>query len=141
VGLSRAFGGRRGAPAGVQSQHRLDFANGGCNLRTLFSIGAGLTILLGVVWLFFPQAMLSSWGVQGDEVAVYMARRYGCLFFGYAAILWLARAAASSPARTAILAHRAVAMGPRRCGAAGGVRFAAHPECRTDVAKERRTNG
>ncbi len=66
-------------------------------MKTLFSIAAILTMLLGIGWLFFPQAMLASWGVQADGIAVYMARRYGGLFSGYAAILWLGRASSSSP--------------------------------------------
>jgi hypothetical protein len=73
-------------------------------MKTLFSIAAALTGLLGVSWLFFPTPMLSGWGVHGDGVAVYMARRYGGLFFGYCVILWLSRAAPASGARTAILA-------------------------------------
>jgi hypothetical protein len=77
-------------------------------LKIFFGVAAGLTLLLGVVWLFLPQSMLSSWGVQADPITVYVARRYGGLFFGYAAILWLARAAGPSPARTAILAGSAV---------------------------------
>jgi hypothetical protein len=77
-------------------------------VKTLFSIAAGLTLLLGIVWLFLPGVMLSSWGVQADDVTVYMSRRYGGLFFGYAATLWLARASEPSRARTAILTGGAV---------------------------------
>ena len=78
-------------------------------MKTLFSVAAVLTGLLGVLWLFLPQAMLAGWGVpHPDPIAIYMARRYGALFFGYAAILWLGRASVSSPALTAILAGSAV---------------------------------
>jgi hypothetical protein len=73
-------------------------------MKTLFSTAAALTGLLGVAWLFFPTTMLAGWGVHGDELAVYMARRYGGLFFGYSVILWLGRASPASAARTAILA-------------------------------------
>ncbi len=72
-------------------------------MKTFFVIVAALTLFLGVSWCFFPREMLASWGVQGNDVAEYMARRYGGEFFGYATILWLARNAASSAARTAIL--------------------------------------
>lgn len=41
---------------------------------------------------------------QADAVTVYMARRYGALFVGYAVILWLGKGSPPSPARTAILA-------------------------------------
>lgn len=73
-------------------------------MKTLFIGAAGLTMLLGVGWLFFPQGTLSSWGVSGDAITVYMTRRHGGLLFGYTVILWLSRASAPSPARTAILA-------------------------------------
>lgn len=77
-------------------------------MKIFLGVAAGLTLLLGFVWLFLPQTMLSSWGVQADPITVYMGRRYGGLFFGYAAILWLAKATGPSPARTAILAGSAV---------------------------------
>jgi Na+-driven multidrug efflux pump len=77
-------------------------------VKTMFVVAAILTLLLGVAWTLLPQPMLSSWGVQADEVTVYMARRYGGLFFGYAVIFWLSRASESSAARTAILGGGAV---------------------------------
>jgi len=78
-------------------------------MKALFGVAAVLTGLLGGLWLFFPQAMLTGWGSpRPDAITVYMARRYGALFFGYAAMLWLGRASAASSARTAILAGGAV---------------------------------
>jgi hypothetical protein len=73
-------------------------------MRALFSVAAVLVTLLGIGWLGFPQTMLGWWAVQGDSVAIYMARRYGGLLFGYAVILWLGRQAPPSPAKNAILA-------------------------------------
>ena len=77
-------------------------------MKTLFTVAAGLTLLLAVGWTFFPEGMLAMWAVRSDEIGVYVARRYGGLLWGYTAILWLARSAAASPARTAILAGGAV---------------------------------
>ena len=77
--------------------------------RNLFSATAVLTLMLGVAWTAAPQAMLASWGVQGDPVTLYVSRRYGALFFGYALILWMARKSEPSSARTAILAGGTVA--------------------------------
>ena len=77
-------------------------------MKTLFVVTAALTLLLGIALILFPGPMLSSWGVHPDEVALYMARRNGGLFFGYAVILWLGRTSESSVARTAILAGSAV---------------------------------
>jgi hypothetical protein len=73
-------------------------------MKTLFAVTAGLSLLLGVGWTFFPTFMLSTWAVGTDDVGVYVARRYGALLFGYVAILWLARSSPASPARRAILA-------------------------------------
>jgi low temperature requirement protein LtrA len=81
------------------------------SLKILFKATAALTFVLGVVWLAFPEAMLASWGLHGDRIAVYMARRYGGLFFGYSVILWLTPATQPSPARTAILVGGAIATG------------------------------
>ena len=80
-------------------------------MKTLFSLTAGLTLLLGVGWLFFPEFMLGTWAVKADEVGIYVARRYGGLLFGYTTLLWLSRTSPSSPARTAILAGGAVVTG------------------------------
>ena len=33
------------------------------SMKTFFSVAAVLTMLLGIGWLLFPGAMLSSWGV------------------------------------------------------------------------------
>ncbi len=80
-------------------------------MKMLFSMAAALTLILGLTWLLVPEQMYSLLGVQPDAVAIYMARRYGGLFFGYAVILWLAREAGASPARTAIVAGGAVVSG------------------------------
>ncbi len=90
-------------------------------MKVFFSIAAGLTLILGLAWLFAPQAMLASWGVGTEPVAVYMARRYGGLFFGYSAMLWLTREAPASAARTAILVGGAVATGVMTIVSAVGV--------------------
>lgn len=77
-------------------------------MTILFIVAAGLTLALGLVWLFAPLSTLMAWGARPDEAAVYMARRYGGLFLGYAVILWLGRHAEASPARDAILIGGAV---------------------------------
>jgi hypothetical protein len=77
-------------------------------VKIFFAVGAATTLLLGVAWTLFPATMLSSWGIQADASAIYMGRRYGGLFFGYALILWLARESESSTARTAIMAGGAL---------------------------------
>jgi len=72
-------------------------------MKVFLSIVSVLMVLLGSGWLLFPEILLGSWSVQTDVTGVYMCRRYGGLLFGYAAILWLCRAAGPSPARGAVL--------------------------------------
>jgi hypothetical protein len=61
-----------------------------------------LTLVLGLVWILFPEATLAGWGATVSDIAVYMSRRYAALFFGYALILWLTREAPQSQTRRAI---------------------------------------
>jgi hypothetical protein len=77
-------------------------------MKAFLSIVSILMVLLGSGWLFLPETMLGSWSVQTDGVGVYVGRRYGGLLFGYAAILWLCRAAGPSAGRAAILGGGAV---------------------------------
>jgi hypothetical protein len=72
-------------------------------MRAFLSAVSVLMLLLGTGWLFFPGTMLQWWGVETDATGVYVARRYGGLLFGYAAILWLGRTSGPSAARAAIL--------------------------------------
>lgn len=51
-------------------------------MNAFFSVAAVLALLLGILWLFFPEMMLASLRGQAAATAVYMARRYGVLFFG-----------------------------------------------------------
>lgn len=59
--------------------------------------------------------------MQTDATGEYVGRRYGGVVLGYAAILWLARAAGPSPARTAILGGGALVTGLVTALSAGGV--------------------
>jgi hypothetical protein len=78
-------------------------------MRTVLSAAAVVTGVLGVLWIIFPEFMLTGWGApHADAITVYMSRRYGGLFFGYAVIMWLGRASPPSAPRSAILAGGAV---------------------------------
>ena len=73
-------------------------------LKAFFGAAGIVTGALGVVWVLFPQTMLDGLAhPEADAITVYMARRYGALFVGYAVILWLGKASPPSPARTAVL--------------------------------------
>jgi hypothetical protein len=80
-------------------------------MKLFLSVAAVLIAVLGCAWLFFPEAMLGRWGVQTNEVGLFMGRRYGTMLLGYAVILALGRASGPSAARTAILAGGAFVAG------------------------------
>lgn len=80
--------------------------------RRLFAIASASTALIGLAWMVAPELMFDQWNVAGPSgVAVYMARRYATMFFGYSVLLWLAREAAASPAGRAIAAGTALVAG------------------------------
>jgi hypothetical protein len=81
-------------------------------MKTFLAIVAVLFGLLGVAWLLLPRFMLNVLGApETDPITVYMARRYGALFLGYAVIAWLGRVSSAPPARAPILAGGAVVVG------------------------------
>lgn len=71
--------------------------------KPLFITASILTLGLGIAFVMFPKPMLVSWQTSPDDLSIYMAQRYGVMFFGYAPILWLVRNIPSSPTRSAIL--------------------------------------
>ncbi len=74
-------------------------------MTALLTATSVISAALAMIWLFFPQVMLTEWAnPNADALTIYMARRYGALFVGYAVITWLSRNSGPSPARTAILA-------------------------------------
>jgi hypothetical protein len=72
--------------------------------KTLFILAAFFTLVLGLAWMFFPEALLNAWGIASSSALIYMARRCAVLFLGTAVILWSARTAPQSPALHAIIA-------------------------------------
>ncbi len=77
-------------------------------MKTLFTVTAVLTLLLGVGWVFAPDAMFAVWNVQGDPLASYMGQRYGAMFSGYSVLMWMSRGIERTPAAGPILAGGAV---------------------------------
>jgi hypothetical protein len=64
----------------------------------------GVCIALVAVWLLAPRALLAFWGVSSaaDPLADLMGRRTAALFAGLGLMLYLARDAEPSTARTAL---------------------------------------
>ena len=81
------------------------------SFRGLAVIASGVCILLAAVWLAVPQLLLSLWQVDAVPPALLAARRGGALFLGLGLMLWLARNAGPSPARSAIAAGLSLSCG------------------------------
>lgn len=90
-------------------------------MKMFLSVAAVLIAVLGCAWLLAPEAMLGRWGVQTDQVGLFMGRRYGTMLLGYAVILGLIRAAGPSVARTAALAGGAFVTGSITLVSIGGI--------------------
>jgi hypothetical protein len=62
-----------------------------------------LLLLFASVLIFAPGQMLSSWGIELTEALGVLARRIAAVYTGIAVMLFFARNAEHSPARTAII--------------------------------------
>ncbi len=79
-------------------------------MKTLFSVSAAATMLLGIGWLAAPAMMLTRWDVTPDAAGIMMGRRYGIVFIGLGVLLWLSRNAPRSAALTAVLGGASTAV-------------------------------
>ena len=77
-------------------------------MKPFLQVVSVLMVLLAAAWLVAPAEMLSSWGAHSDPVGLYMSRRYGAMFIGYAVTFWLARDANKNSVMSAILCGGAV---------------------------------
>jgi hypothetical protein len=64
---------------------------------------------LALIWMFAPNVILSSWGVAFSYPVGLMGRRAAAFYFGIAVMLFSARNAEPSPARSALVAGLVVA--------------------------------
>lgn len=62
-----------------------------------------LLLLLASVLMFAPGQMLTSWGIELTEALGMLARRIAAVYIGISVMLFFARNAEHSPARTAII--------------------------------------
>lgn len=62
-----------------------------------------LLLLLASVLMFAPAQMLTSWGIELTEALGVLARRIAAVYIGISVMLFFARNAEHSPARTAII--------------------------------------
>jgi hypothetical protein len=74
------------------------------NFRNLAIVCALLCFALAVVWLVAPGILLNMWGVDFSSSVGLVGRRGAALYAGIGVMLFCARNAEPSPARSAIVA-------------------------------------
>jgi len=72
------------------------------NFRTLNYITFGLSVVLSICLLFFPELLFFIFGVEGNESAYFISRRAAMFFVGYAAITFFSRNSQPSESRQSI---------------------------------------
>ncbi|NQD91104.1 hypothetical protein HP532_00375 [Pseudomonas sp. CrR25] len=73
------------------------------NFRTLATLTALLFFALAFIWMFAPDLVLSSWGVELSYPVELISRRAAALYAGFGVIFFLARNAEPSAARSALI--------------------------------------
>ncbi len=71
--------------------------------RPLATLTALLFFALSAILMFQPAALLANWGVGFDESTGVVSRRAAALYAGIGLMLFLARKAEASPARSALV--------------------------------------
>ena len=72
------------------------------DFQTVATATAGVCAGLALIWLCAPDLLLALWGVAYSYPAGLVGRRGAALFAGIAVMLWQARQAVPSPARSAM---------------------------------------
>ena len=73
------------------------------NFRTLAVVTALLFFALALTWMFAPDLVLSSWGVEFSYPVELIGRRAAALYAGVGIMFFLARNAEPSAARSALV--------------------------------------
>lgn len=72
--------------------------------RSLSILASLLFLAIACTWMFSPGAMLANWDIGASPSAELMARRGAVLYAGLSVMLFMARGAAPSPTRSALVA-------------------------------------
>jgi hypothetical protein len=72
-------------------------------LKFLFIITAIIAVVFGVAFVIIPAQVYSLYGIESTAGLDYMAQLFGAALIGFGLIAWLARNAAGSDARKAII--------------------------------------
>jgi hypothetical protein len=78
------------------------------SFKTIAVISAMVTLVLGAGYLFFGALVVGRWQIEPTDSVLLLGRRMGALYLGLSVIVFLARSAPVSPARTAVCAGAAV---------------------------------
>jgi hypothetical protein len=76
--------------------------------RTLATIAALTSLILGGGGLVAPRLLASAFGISLDPTGIDLARLACASYVGYAALNWMARGVTDAPARRAIAAGNAI---------------------------------
>jgi hypothetical protein len=71
-------------------------------VSTWLKLTALFGFVFGLAYLFFPKELLTLFGVEAGEAAIFTARFFGGAVFGYGVLAWAARNAEGSTTRRAI---------------------------------------
>jgi hypothetical protein len=72
-------------------------------LKILFIITAIVAVVFGVAFAIIPTQVYSLYGIESSAGLNYMGQLFGAALIGYGLIAWLARKAADSDSRKAII--------------------------------------
>ena len=73
------------------------------NLSLLMTINAVVAAVFGIAFVIAPGQAVSLYGVSADAPLRYIAQLFGAALLGFAVLTWMARKAAASDTRTAIV--------------------------------------
>jgi hypothetical protein len=72
------------------------------NFRTLANLTSLLFFMLAATWVFAPEFLLSTWGVDSSSPSGLVERRLAALYLGIGVMFFSARTTQPSSARTAM---------------------------------------
>ncbi|MFW0754297.1 hypothetical protein ACN1C3_06030 [Pseudomonas sp. H11T01] len=77
--------------------------------RSLATFTAALCFVLAIVWGFFPDVLLSIWGIEYSGATGLVSRRSAVLFLAFSVVFYRARRAPPSSTRRAVSTGMVVA--------------------------------
>jgi hypothetical protein len=91
------------------------------NYKNLAILYSAICFVIAAIWMLAPGTLMAAWGVEFNYEAGLVGRRGAALFAGIAVVLFFARHAPASPARTAIV--NGISLGCMLLAAMGAYEF------------------